>query len=94
MVDAAGSPDAGPDAASDEIPRFSSALYLDADQIDRISRFRSGVGHDFADSYESCRSMKHYLCPTGSRTGSSSTSATRFQRPVRRAMRTACWCAI
>jgi hypothetical protein len=61
-----GEEDAGPDpdADTDEIPRFSTALYFDLDHVERISRFRSGLGHDFADSYESCRSMKHYFCPT------------------------------
>jgi len=54
-----------PDADLDTIPRFSTALYLDLDAIERISRFRSGIGHDFADSFETCRSMKHYFCPRG-----------------------------
>ncbi len=46
-------------------PRFSKVLYLDLADIERISRFRSGYGHDFSDAFESCRSMKHYLCMTG-----------------------------
>lgn len=32
-------------------------------KIERISRFRSGEGHDFSDDFESCRSMKHYYLP-------------------------------
>jgi hypothetical protein len=31
--------------------------------IDRISRFRSAVGHSYTDSAERCRSMKHYFTP-------------------------------
>ncbi len=27
----------------------------------RVSRFRSGAGHDYSDSAENCRSMKHYF---------------------------------
>jgi hypothetical protein len=50
-------------AADEAIPRFATALYLDLAHVERISRFRSGVGHDYSDSRESCRSMKHYLCP-------------------------------
>ena len=29
--------------------------------INEISQFRSAIGHDYSDSYESCRSMKHYF---------------------------------
>jgi hypothetical protein len=29
----------------------------------RISRFRSGEGHDYSDTVERCRSMKHYFVP-------------------------------
>jgi len=69
-VPTAGPPDAAlgaPDAPSADadvttIPRFSTTTHVDLAFVERISRFRSGVGHDFADSYETCRSMKHYLC--------------------------------
>jgi hypothetical protein len=47
----------------DVIPTFSSQFYLDLAHVERISRFRSGLGHDYADSYEHCRSMKHYVFP-------------------------------
>ena len=57
--------DAAGDANLDDIPRFSMTFYIDLDAIKRISRFRSGIGHDFADSAETCRSMKHYFCPRG-----------------------------
>ncbi len=41
----------------------ATADYIELGRIVRISRFRSGVGHDYSDSYESCRSMKHYFVP-------------------------------
>ncbi len=44
---------------------FISAMYLDLSVIERISRFRSGYGHDFSDEFEDCRSMKHYFCMQG-----------------------------
>ena len=31
--------------------------------IEDISYFRSSAGHDYSDSFESCRSMKHYFSP-------------------------------
>lgn len=31
------------------------------DPVARVSRFRSGVGHDYSDAHEDCRSMKHYF---------------------------------
>ncbi len=46
------------------IPRFVTASYINLDAIGRISRFRSAVGHDYSDEFESCRSMKHYFEPT------------------------------
>ncbi len=64
---ASGERDAAPsttDAAeSDAIPRFATSFHLDFAHIERISRFRAGVGHDYSDSYERCRAMKHYICP-------------------------------
>jgi len=45
------------------IPRFVQTQYIDLPKIWRISRFRSGVGHDYSDDFESCRSMKHYFQP-------------------------------
>ena len=33
------------------------------DFIEDISYFRSSAGHDYSDSFESCRSMKHYFSP-------------------------------
>lgn len=61
LHDAGGAPDAA--AADDGIGRFASVFYFDLEHVERISRFRSGLGHDYADYYEACRSMKHYICP-------------------------------
>ena len=45
------------------IPQFIESNYLDLNKIDSISKFRSGMGHDYSDDFESCRSMKHYFSP-------------------------------
>lgn len=45
------------------LPKFILKNYIELDKIDSISRYRSGVGHDYSDSYEACRSMKHYFKP-------------------------------
>lgn len=34
--------------------------YTILDSVKQISKFRSGVGHDYSDDFETCRSMKHY----------------------------------
>jgi hypothetical protein len=39
--------------------------YIELDKIERISKFRSAVGHDYSDDVEDCRSMKHYFQPKG-----------------------------
>lgn len=44
-------------------PRILDANYIDLSKIERISRFRSTVGHSFTDGSETCRSMKHYFQP-------------------------------
>lgn len=44
-------------------PRFAGTDVLELSKLARVSRFRSGVGHDFSNPPESCRSMKHYLKP-------------------------------
>jgi len=41
--------------------RFVNVNYIHLMAIDVISKFRSGVGHDYSDSFETCRSMKHYF---------------------------------
>ncbi len=48
------------------IPQFMSVDYIEIDNIYQISKFRSGIGHDYSDDFESCRSMKHYFQPKGS----------------------------
>lgn len=46
----------------DNPPKFIVANIVDPSKIYLISRFRSGIGHDFSvNSGETCRSMKHYL---------------------------------
>ena len=47
----------------DVVPEFVDNDYIDLNSIDKISRFRSGMGHDYSDDFESCRSMKHYFNP-------------------------------
>lgn len=51
------------DVDANGIPQFVGSDYIELDKIVRISRFRSGVGHDYSDDFESCRSMKHYFQP-------------------------------
>ena len=46
-----------------EIPRFIDTDYIELEKIEKISKFRSAVGHDASDAFESCRSMKHYFQP-------------------------------
>ena len=45
------------------VPAFAANDYIDLAAIQRISRFRSAIGHDAADEFETCRSMKHYFQP-------------------------------
>jgi len=49
---------------SNGLPRFVGSDYIEPAKIERISRFRSGVGHDYSDDFESCRSLKHYFQPS------------------------------
>lgn len=44
-----------------EHPKFVTHNYIDLSRIEAVSKFRSGAGHDHSDSFESCRSMKHYF---------------------------------
>ena len=54
----------GDDGDSDaDIPRFVEVDYIELEKVARISKFRSGLGHDYSDDFESCRSMKHYFVP-------------------------------
>lgn len=45
------------------VPKLVVAGCIDLLRIGRVSRFRSGEGHDYSDDFESCRSMKHYFDP-------------------------------
>lgn len=45
------------------IPKFVETDYIELGKISRISKLRSSEGHDYSDSYEQCRSMKHYFMP-------------------------------
>lgn len=51
------------DVDKNGIPKFAGVDYIELGKIDRISKFRSGIGHDYSDNFESCRSMKHYFDP-------------------------------
>jgi len=45
----------------DALPKVVTASYFPTDLVQRVSRFRSGFGHDYSDDFEDCRSMKHYF---------------------------------
>ena len=50
------------------LPRFVHHNCIELEKIAKISKFRSGVGHDFSrgnNETNSCRSMKHYFEPVG-----------------------------
>lgn len=42
---------------------FITHSYIELDKIMKISKFRSGIGHNYSDDFEQCRSMKHYFQP-------------------------------
>ena len=44
-------------------PRFCTSDFIELYKIEKISKFRSFIGHDYSDSFESERSMKHYFDP-------------------------------
>ncbi len=47
------------------VPKFASHHNIAPASIEKISKFRSGMGHDYSDDFEDCRSMKHYFKPHG-----------------------------
>lgn len=49
------------DVDTQGVPRITTHNYIDLGLITKISRFRSGYGHDYWDDFERCRSMKHYF---------------------------------
>ena len=52
------------DLDTQAVPQVVTADFTNvADYIEDISLFRSAAGHDYSDSFESCRSMKHYFSP-------------------------------
>jgi hypothetical protein len=51
------------DLDSQGTPVLATADCIDLAKIGKISRFRSGEGHDYSDDFETCRSMKHYYYP-------------------------------
>ena len=65
------------DVARLGVPKFVNTIYIDLSQINpatglplinQISTFRSSVRHDYSDSFETCRSMKHYFVAPNSST--------------------------
>ena len=49
---------------TDPYPKFITANFVKITDLEMISRFRSGAGHNYSDEYEAPdRSMKHYLVP-------------------------------
>jgi hypothetical protein len=53
------------------IPKFVTSNHIYLMNIEKISKFRSAEGHDYWDSFENCRSMKHYFWPLGGDPGQS-----------------------
>lgn len=51
------------DVDANGIPKFVTSDHIELNKIEKISKFRSGEGHDYSDDFESCRSMKHYYVP-------------------------------
>jgi len=51
------------DIDKDGITKFVNNNYIELSKIYRISKYRSSIGHDYSDSYEQCRSLKHYFQP-------------------------------
>ena len=51
------------DTVTQGVPKLGTHNYIDLANIIQISKFRSGIGHDYSDVYERCRSMKHYFVP-------------------------------
>lgn len=54
------------DVDNKPLPQFIELFPIEMDKIQRISKFRSSVGHDYSDFVEHCRSMKHYFEPKSS----------------------------
>ena len=52
------------DAAGNGASQIITTNPLEETDIANISKFRSAAGHDSSDSFETCRSMKHYFQPS------------------------------
>jgi hypothetical protein len=50
-------------------PQFVTADFVDLSKIDTVSKYRSGVGHDYSGNGETCRSMRHYFGSVSSAAG-------------------------
>jgi len=62
-----------------DLPQFATTNFTDLDKIQKISRFRSAIGHDYADGRDKDNdgnaiecSMKHYVYPEVAYYGSTS----------------------
>ena len=66
------------------VPRLATVDYIELGKVRRISLFRSSVGHDAPDSFERCRSMKHYFMPASAATASTIQIRAPFSGSVRR----------
>ena len=51
------------DLDPNNIPKFVENDFTELSKMSRISKFRSGIGHDYSDDFEFCRNMKHYYEP-------------------------------
>ncbi|MGH7618370.1 MAG: hypothetical protein ACREPM_14195 [Gemmatimonadaceae bacterium] len=51
------------DVDANGVPHFIATSHIDPALLSRVSSFRSSIGHDYHDDFESCRSMKHYFEP-------------------------------
>ena len=54
------------------LPKVANANFTELDKFSRMSKIRSGVGHDFSyntpeydQTHSNCKSMKHYFMPVG-----------------------------
>lgn len=55
----------GPKIDENNPPQIIEAHAIRPADVEGISKFRSGAGHDFSAGGETCRSMKHYFMPKG-----------------------------
>ncbi|MBI4152442.1 hypothetical protein HY495_01915 [Candidatus Woesearchaeota archaeon] len=76
MLDSFGGGGVETSSGSPEIQKFIKHDFIELDKIQRISKYRSGYGHDYSTpSSETCRSMKHYYWAKGGMPGGSHTPA-------------------